>query len=431
VVKALQFKRQQSKEESRRMNEVFLTAVIAIFSQVLFLCFVYQNFRYAIKKHKKDRSWYRPPVALIIPCKGVDSEFEKNIESFYTQAYSNYLLWFVVADTADAAYGKLQELKTRFTSISRAKDVRILTSGRTQSCSQKIHNLLYCYRQLPPDIEIMAFADTDASTLPDWLSHIVYPLRNAIGAAGGYRWFVPKKNNLASLVLSAMNAKVAQLLGNSPFNQAWGGSMAIRVETFRKLGLDRIWAKAISDDLSLTVAVKKGGQKIAYVPACLVATYQQCSFSELFEFSRRQFLITRINRPAVWWFGLLGSLYSVAGQWIPLAVIFSVPALKRDIVHLLLLISFVFFAGEIARAILRQKMALLLLKKDRTNLTAAAAVDIAGCWLWTILNFLLIISSAFGRTICWRGLKYKLIGPEETIVIDSGRKSDLHKPSCG
>jgi hypothetical protein len=414
------------------MNWVFVTVIVAIFSQLFFVYFIYSNYRYALKKSKKVRSCYGPPVILIVPCKGIDAEFEKNIESFYKQAYSNYLLWFVVADTADAAYGKLQELQNRLSPNSKAKDVRILTAGPAQSCSQKLHNLLYCYHRIPSDIEIMAFADSDICVRPDWLSHIVYPLRKSrFGAASGYRWFVPKKNNLATVALSAMNAKVTQLLGKSPFNQAWGGSMAIRVETFRKLGLEKIWAKAVSDDLSLTAAVKKAGQKIAYVPACLVASYQQCNFRELFEFGRRQFLITRINSPAVWWFGLLGSLCSVAGQWATLAVVFCVPALKGDKTNLLLLISLVFFAGEFARAILRQKMSWTLLKDDRKDMTAAAAADVAGCWLWTILVFLLMISSAFGREINWRGVRYKLTGPEETIIINSGRKTDLDKPSCG
>jgi hypothetical protein len=127
----------------------------------------------------------------------------------------------------------------------------------------------------------------------------------------------------------------------------------------------------------------------------------------------------------------LGSLCSVAGQWATLAAAFCVPALKGDKTNLLLLISLVFFAGEFARAILRQKMSWTLLKDDRKDMTAAAAADVAGCWLWTILVFLLMISSAFGREINWRGVRYKLTGPEETIIINSGRKTDLDKPSCG
>jgi hypothetical protein len=39
---------------------------------------------------------------------------------------------------------------------------------------------------------------------------------------------------------STINAEVAELLGNTRFNLAWGGSTAIRVEVFRQLGLDKV-----------------------------------------------------------------------------------------------------------------------------------------------------------------------------------------------
>jgi len=47
---------------------------------------------------------------------------------------------------------------------------------------------------------------------------------------------------------------------------------------------------------------------------------------------------------------------------------------------------------------------------------AACAADILAFWLWSFLMLLLIISSAFGRTICWRGIRYKLLGPTEIVV---------------
>ena len=144
---------------------------------------------------------------------------------------------------------------------------------RDRTCSQKIHNLLYAYRQIPDDIEVLAFADSDICVRPDWLSHLVHRLRlDRTGATTGYRWYVPKKNNFATLALVATNAKIAQLLGNTIFNHAWGGSMAIKVQTFRELGIDKIWQKAVSDDLSLSCAVKDAHKKVEFVPGCLVAT---------------------------------------------------------------------------------------------------------------------------------------------------------------
>jgi ceramide glucosyltransferase len=414
------------------MNWYFYIAIALILSQLIFLIQTVNNYRYALTKYKKRRLSYRPRTALIVPCKGLDSNFRQNIASFFKQDYENYLLWFVVADTEDPAYAPLCELKNRLSQSSKAKDIQVLVAGHAQSCSQKINNLLYCYQQIGSDIEVLAFADSDICVRSDWLSHIVYPLRKSKnGAASGYRWYVPQKNNLASLALSAVNAKIAQLLGNTIFNQAWGGSMAIRVDTFREIGLDKIWPKALSDDLSLSYAVKKAGKKIVFVPACLVASFESTTWRELFEFGRRQFLITRVSIPRTWWFGLLSSLYSILGLWggaaiaIYAAIKFSIfnPSTSSGQVYQLsifIAVPVLFFIAQFIRAVLRQKMAQKLLNYEQrvtSDQRRTTAADIIFFWLWSPLMLLFILSSAFGRTITWRGIRYELIGPTETIVL--------------
>jgi len=400
------------------MNWYYYIAPILILSQLLLSVLVYRNYRYALSKYKKKRPGYRPRTVLIVPCKGLDSAFQKNITSFFNQDYENYILWFVVADTSDPAYDELCKLKNQLSQSSKALNVQVLAAGKGQSCSQKLHNLVYCYERIGDDVEVMAFADSDACVRNDWLSHIVYPLRQPKnGAASGYRWFVPKKNNLASLALSAINAKIAQLLGNTHFNQAWGGSMAIRVDIFRRLALDKIWPKALSDDLSLSYAVKKAGMKVAFVPACLVASYESITWSKLFEFGRRQFLITRISARRTWWFGLCSSLYSVLGLWAGVALAVYAATIGEKNLPLFTAVPVLFFAAQMSRAMLRQRMISKLLNYDWPKMKAACAADILFFWLWSLLLLFFIISSAFGRTIQWRGIRYKLLGPTETIVV--------------
>jgi ceramide glucosyltransferase len=411
------------------MDWYYYIALAAIASQLLFLLQTYNNYHYCLKKYKKKRSLYRPRTVLIIPCKGLDSAFRENISSFFDLDYENYLLWFVVADESDPAYGELHELKSRLQSRSKAQDVHIFVAGQGQACSQKIHNLLYGCHRIGDDIDVVAFADSDICVRRDWLSHLVYPLRKEKnGAASGYRWFIPKKNNLATLALSALNAKIAQLLGNTHFNQAWGGSMAIRVEVFHRLGLDKLWQRTLSDDLSLSCAVKKAGMKIAFVPACLVVSREATTWAKLFEFGRRQFLITRISAPKTWWFGLFSSLYAVLGVWgaAGLAVwLFMSRAssprfeggVSSTLPAVLAAVAVVFFLGQWVRAILRQKMAYKLFLHEHQAMRAACAADVLGFWLWSILLLLLIVSAAFGRTICWRGIRYKLLSATETIVL--------------
>ncbi len=399
------------------MDWYYYIALAAIISQLLFLLQTYNNYRYALAKYKKQRLWHGLKVVLIVPCKGLDTDFQKNITSFFNLDYENHLLWFVVAEESDPAYSELCKLKGQLRQDLKAQDVQIFVAGKGQSCSQKIHNLLYCYERIADDIDVLAFADSDVCVRNDWLSHLVYPLRQPKnGVATGYRWFIPKKNNLASLALSALNAKVVQLLGNTRFNQAWGGSMAIRVDVFRRLGLDKIWPKALSDDLSLSGAVKKAGMKVAFVPACLVASHESTTWRKLFEFSRRQFLITRIYAPKTWWFGLLSSLYSVLGIWGAAGLAIYAAKIQHIDLELFTLVPVVFFVNQLGQAILRQRTAEKLLQNECRAMRAACLADILACWLWSLLLLFFIISSAFGRTIVWRRIRYKLRGPTEIIV---------------
>ena len=400
------------------MTWYYYTALLIVLPQLLFVVQVYNNYRYVLSKHKRKRSGYRPRAVLFVPCKGLDSNFERNVKSFFDQDYENYLLWFVVGDKSDPAYDELFRLKEQLIVSSKAQDVQILVAGQGQFCSQKVHNLLYCYERLGEDVEVMAFADSDICLRSDWLSHIVYPLRQAkTGASSGYRWFVPRKNNLASLALSAVNAKVAQLLGNTRFNQAWGGSMAIRVEVFQKLGLDKIWPRALSDDLSLSRAVKKAGLKVAFVPACLVASHEETTWPKLFEFGRRQLLITRVNYPKTWWIGFFSVFYTVLGLWGTAAMAVYAVTTGKGNPAFFIAVPVVFFVSQMFRAILRQKMIVQLLQEESGKLKAARMADILFFWAWSLLFLAFIISSTIGRTITWRQIRYKLLGPNETIIV--------------
>ncbi len=398
-------------------------AWIAVLGQLLFLYQAGRHYRFAVAKAGRVRGLVaKPMAALVIPCKGLDSSFHANISSFLRLDYENYRLFFVVGDSSDPAYRELHALVNQTAATAGTRQVQILVSGPCTSCSQKIHNLLHAIKHVPDDTEMLVFADSDAQVHSDWLARLVWPLRNAKnGVATGYRWFVPTQGNMATLVLSALNAAVAQLLGNSGFNRAWGGSMAMRLADFHRLGLPQVWQKTLSDDLSVSHAVRKAGMKIAFVPSCLVASHEATTWSRLFEFSRRQFLITRVYSPAAWGLGLLSSLGSVAGLWglIALAV-YRWQSGNADWPHYAGLAA-AFFAGQILRAVLRQATAFRLLPEHASDLKPAAVADILGCWVWAPLLLVLMLSSAWGRTITWRGIRYRLVSRTETEVVNKGQ----------
>ncbi|NLH40236.1 MAG: glycosyltransferase [Planctomycetes bacterium] len=400
-------------------------AWVAVLVQLLFVYYAARNYRYVrAKSVMRKEAAFRPRTALIIPCKGLDTHFHLNIRSFLEQEYENHRLYFVVENESDPAYRELQALTAQYADSSRALGVRVLVAGSSQTSGQKIHNLLYAYRQIPKDTEVLAFADSDVLVQRDWLARLVRPFRRPVcGVTTGYRWFVPLENNLASLAMSAINGAVAQFLGNSPFNHAWGGSMAIRVEDFRKLGIPEVWSSTLSDDLSLSRAAKRAGMRVTYVPECLVASFESTTWPKLCEFGRRQFLITRVYAPWTWLLGLLSSAGSVAGLWGGAAM--AIHAARHHTNHLALCaaIPCFFLGGQIVRAVLRQLTAAQVLKEHLPQLLPAALADVLGCWLWSLVLLGSMISSAFGRTIRWRGIRYRLIGPNQTQILDDGAAS--------
>ena len=397
--------------------EYILIAVIAM--QVLFTVQVINNFRYALQKSCRPRTAYRPQCLLVVPCKGLDETFDTNIQSFFEQDYQPYHLRFVVQDESDPAYCRLLELKNRLGHNSQTISIEILVAGPTRSCSQKLHNLLFAYEHRPETTEALVFADSDACAGPDWLSHIVYPLRKEKhGASGGYRCFVPGKNNPATIALAAVNAKICQLLGNTRFNLAWGGSMAILVKNFTELGIDRVWQKALSDDLSLSRAVRKNGFKMVFVPACMIASYETTTWPKLWEFARRQFVITRIYAPGMWLFGLFSAVFAVAGLWGGTALALWAMKTGHPFTKLCMAVPAVFFICQLFRAVLRQKLICTLLPDDKKWLKTARWADILGFWLWAILLLLVILSSAGGRVITWRGIRYRLNSPTDISVLE-------------
>jgi len=401
------------------MERYYYIAWMAILAQLLVLYYVIRNYRYALSRYaRKRQAASEPGVALIIPCKGLDSRFQTNIASYFKQDYGNYRLFFVVGDKTDPAYAKICEAKDILGRESKAMDSQVLIAGPSASCSQKTHNLLYALDRVPDSTEILAFGDSDVCVHADWLSRLAWPLRQSgRSVATGYRWFVPTKNNMASLAMSAMNASVAQLLGNSRLNHAWGGSMAIRTEDFRHLQIAQAWQNTLSDDFSLSYTAKKAGMRVVFVPACIVPSFEDTTWSALYEFARRQFLITRVYVPGTWWAGFLFSLGSVAGFWGGLVMAGYAAGTHAEHILLYAAVPAIFFAGQVLRAVLRQVMVMQILSEYGPQLSRAAVADVLGCWLWSVLLFVYILSSAFGRTIRWRGIRYRLDSPTRTAIL--------------
>src|SRR5689334_10419635 len=117
-----------------------------------------------IRTFRPKNAW-RPRVVVFCPCKGVDAEFQKNIQSILEQDYPNLRVVFVVESPDDPAFSALQAL-----------GARVLAAGEAHDRGQKVHNLLYAVEHAAEDADVFAFCDADARFPSNWVSNLIAPL---------------------------------------------------------------------------------------------------------------------------------------------------------------------------------------------------------------------------------------------------------------
>lgn len=369
-------------------------------------------------------SRYQPKAIVIVPCKGVEQDFEENIRAFLTQDYRDYEVIFVTESEADPAHGVLARLVKQ----SRRASWMVI-AGEANGRGQKVHNLIAALDTLDSidrRAEALVFADSDGRVSREWLSELVAPLGDKqVGATTGFRWYVPVSGSVASLLLSVWNASALSLLGESS-GLAWGGSMAIRRENFEKLGIKKRWQGAVSDDYVLTAAIREAKQRIKFVPQSLVASHSNVTLDELLEFTTRQIRITRVYSPGVWKLTCFSHILFNFSFWGGLLWIIASNFLGVSSSTVSNLLTTIFLFGATGGLIRAMVVTGLLSSNGADRAVGVAAPK--RLWAYALLIpvaslvYLYNVAASIWTTrIVWREIGYELVSPSETSI--------LHRPT--
>jgi len=401
---------------------LFIQSLLALIATIRFT-------RYALRPHPPRQTRYQPKAVVIVPCRGVERDFEENIRAILAQDYRDYEVVFVTESETDPAHGALSRLLKQSRRLSpSAPATWMVVAGEAKNQGQKVHNLCVAIdtlNSIDRRVEALVFADSDMRPARNWLANLVAPLGDKrIGATTGYRWYLPsndKRNpaeGFASTLLSVWNSSALAMLGESS-RFAWGGSTAIRRENFDRIGVKKRWQGAASDDYVLTSAIHDNKQRIKFVPQCLVASHSGVTVKGLLEFTTRQMRITRVYSPRVWKLACFAhGLYNLA-FWGGLVRLIVSP-LTGGVVNYTLAVSLasVFLFGAITGA-MRARVAARLLAGGRGKNSWWAYLSLGP--VASLVYLYNIIASAHTTRVVWRDIGYDLISPNETVI--------LHRPA--
>ncbi len=380
-----------------------------------------------------------PAVAVILPIKGVDADTEENVRALLGQKYPRQRLLFAVESADDPVVALLE----RLTRDAAPGAIEIVISGIATTRGQKIHNQLAAVARTTAADEVLVFMDADARPAEGWIRDLVQPLvedggeNGPVGASTGFRYYIPEprpphptgKPALPSAMVSVINAAVAALLGPGWRNIAWGGSMALFRRDFFGFGVHDAWQNALSDDYVLSWCVKnKARRKIQFVQGCLVASSADFTWPGFWEFAARQYHITRICALDVWLTAigaaslyLVGLAYSLTFFLLSVAGVVPADSLTGRVDYLLGVMFFALYTAQWMRGRFLLTGGMVGLPEHAAKLWQARFWFTWGYPLTLAVNLLALLKSGVGRTLAWRGVRYRMKNRLHTTVVRAGR----------
>jgi ceramide glucosyltransferase len=367
---------------------------------------------YARRRMFTDPGFNAPRVAVLCPCKGVEPGLERNLVALTEFSHQNYEIFFILALGSDPAHGIVK----RVAAASRPK-AHVIIAEAPEECGEKVNNLRVAIEQLPPDFEILVFADSDGRPGKNWLQRLTAPLADArVGATTTMRWLIPNRANLASALLAAWNAPIVTMLSEKGKNFCWGGGTAIRRSVFEQIGVLDDWRTSVSDDYSLTSALERTRRSILFVPECLTVSFIETDFAGLLEFTNRQILITRVYAEKMWAIaGVTHLLYCVTVV-LGLALALDDFLAQLPALHIVALTFFILLLSAI-RAGLRVAAVTEILPAFRAQIMSASWIYILLTVAVPFLYLINFINSLITRKIRWRNVQYELVSAHQTHII--------------
>ena len=292
-------------------------------------------------------------------------------------------------------------------------------AGIVNGRSQKINNQICGLSHIAEDSNVLVFMDSDVRPTPEFLVNLTSPLtEETIGMTTGFRWYLPVKNNFSSFLRSTWNAGGIVFLSKPKANYAWGGAMAIRKETFYSANVLDYWETALSDDMTISLAVREKKLDIVFIPECLVVTHEDCTFGEMLEWTNRQTIISKIYHPRLWTSILfahgIGNIILGIGALLLILCITSF--INTPLIFFASIMMLAIVPMEMLNGLFLLPSIIKMLPEHKEKLGKSVLIYSGLAPMASMLALINSVYSLFTNKITWRGITYQMKSPTETIV---------------
>ena len=322
------------------------------------------------------------PISILKPLAGLDLDLESNLRTFFEQDYSAFEILFAVRNEKDPAAEVVARLQREFPAVPS----RLLITGEPPYPNAKVFSLDRMLAAAANDLVVMS--DSDIRVTPDLLRTVAAEFQDEhLGVATCPYRAVAGKSFWSRLEATGMNtdfwgsALVARMLEGMHF--AVGPTIAARGQVLQAIGgFDRV-KDYLAEDFVLGKFAAEQGYGVILSSYVIEHHIGSATLRENLTHRLRWARSTRRSRPA----GYIGQLFTMP---LPLALLVCAFSPAWWPVLPLTLMVRDLAAYMVSSRVLQARINWLLLPME----------DILGFCFW--------LAGFFGKTISWRGRRYRL-----------------------
>ncbi len=359
-------------------------------------------------------------VACLISVRGFDPSIQNTLIGILNQDYRSYEVHIVVD-------GEVNELQMLIGQVGESRVPVFIhrLESPSSSCGLKCSALRQAISNLGNNAKILAMLDSDVVPQTDWLRTLTAPLSDEqIGVVSGGQWFDPAHANLSigrwcgSWVRRLWNS--GALVPSSLLGNPWAGSLAMRRADFDSANLLNVWERAIVDDGPIRKAMHGIGLKVYVEPLLTMINTETCDLPFVLSYVRRMLTWSRWYEPSFWNTAVHGAVMALGWLALLLALVseaFIAPT-RFGILVLVLLGGLALYAWSFC--VVREAVRLTTRGNIKPMLRTSIG-DFLGALLWVPLTHVAFVLGVIGamsfQTIRWRGISYRIRGPENVEML--------------
>jgi ceramide glucosyltransferase len=274
---------------------IILSWIYWIVAIILVFHFFTRQTNHFIQAPAEDTLPYQPPISILKPVHGLDTEAYQNFLSFCQQDYPNYEILFGVDQLDDPAVPLIEQLQREHPECA----VRLVLAepGGPNRKANILQSLTEVARH-----DVLVISDSDMRATSDYLRRVVAPLEQEQVGLVTCPYRGSRALNLTA-GLESLHMGVTFLPGvmvarhflNMRF--AMGATIALRREDLKKIGGFSSVKDYLADDYEIAIRIADLGRKVILSDYVMVSVLGATTFSEQWDREVRWSRCNRVNRP--------------------------------------------------------------------------------------------------------------------------------------